>query len=141
MANTRLVGFDIGSKIHGIAALSGVKTGDTTEFERLRLNVRMTNAGVVVDKIDAMIGGMGELTGSGTVSPADQLDFNLILQGANAKGIGKVGVGLLTTLSGGTGGKSGVPIHVTGTPDEPYITADVGGIFGRTTKSIFGKKK
>jgi hypothetical protein len=52
-----------------------------------------------------------------------------------------VGVGLLTTLNGGSGGKSGVPIHVAGTPDEPYITADVGGIFGRTTKSLFGKKK
>jgi hypothetical protein len=75
------------------------------------------------------------------VSPADQLDFNLVLKDANAKGIGKVGVGLLSTLNGGSGGKSGVPIHVTGTLDEPYITADVGGIFGRTTKSLFGKKK
>lgn len=141
LANTRLVGFDVGSKIHGIAALSGMKTGDTTEFERLRVNVRMTNAGVVAERIDAVISGMGELTGSGTVSPADQLDFNLILQGATAKGIGKVGVGLLSTLNGGTGGKSGVPIRITGTPDDPNITADVGGVFGRTTKSIFGKKK
>ena len=139
-ANTRLVGFDVGSKIHGIAALSGIKTGDTTEFERLRLNVRMTNAGVVAERIDAVISGMGELTGSGTVSAADQLDFNLTLKGASAKGIGKVGVGLLSTLNGGTGGKSGVPIRITGTPDDPNITADVGGIFGRTTKSIFGKK-
>ena len=140
LTNTRLVGFDIGSKIHGIAALSGLKTGDTTEFERLRVNVRMTNAGVAAERIDAVISGMGELTGSGTVSPADQLDFNLILKGASAKGIGKVGVGLLSTLNGGTGGKSGVPIRITGTPDDPSITADVGGIFGRTTKSIFGKK-
>ncbi len=140
LTNTRLVGFDVGSKIHGIAALSGVKTGDTTEFERLRLNVRMTNAGVAAENIDAVINGMGELTGSGTVSPADQLDFNLILKGASAKGIGKVGVGLLSTLSGGTGGKSGVPVRITGTEDDPSITADVGGIFGRTTKSIFGKK-
>jgi AsmA protein len=140
LANTRLVGFDVGSKIHGIAALSGVKTGDTTEFERLRLNVRMTNAGVVAENIDAVINGMGELVGSGTVSPADQLDFNLILKGASAKGIGKVGAGLLSTLNGGTGGKSGVPIRIIGTPDDPSITADVGGIFGRTTKSIFGKK-
>ena len=116
LANTRLVGFDVGSKIHGIAALSGVKTGDTTEFERLRLNMRMTNAGVVAENIDAEIGGMGELTGSGTVSPADQLDFNLILKGASAKGIGKVGVGLLSSLNGSAGGKSGVPIRITGTP-------------------------
>jgi AsmA protein len=140
---TRLVGFDIGSKIHGIAALSGVKTGDTTEFEKLRVSVRITNAGVVANKIEAVIPAMGELTGSGTVSPADQLDFNLVVKVASATGIGKVGVGLLTKLNS-LGGASGVPLRVTGTPDEPYITADVGGLVQKKTKSIasiFGKKK
>jgi AsmA protein len=144
---THLVGFDIGSKIHGIAALSGVKTGDTTDFEKLHVNVHITNAGVVVDKIEAVIEGMGELSGSGTISPEDQLDFNLTVKDAPAKGIGKVGVGLLSKLngSGGSSGNgSGVPMHVTGTSDDPNITADVGGIVGKTTKSIgsiFGKKK
>jgi AsmA protein len=140
---TRLVGFDLGSKLHGIAALSGMKTGDTTEFEKLRVNVQITNAGVVLRKIEAVIPAMGDLTGSGTVSPADQLDFNLVMTGTSATGIGKVGVGLLTKLNG-SGGSSGVPLRVTGTPDEPYITADVGGIVGKKTKSIasfFGKKK
>jgi AsmA protein len=140
LANTRLVGFDVGSKIHGIAALSGIKTGDTTEFERLRLNVRMTNAGVVAENIDAVVNGMGEVTGSGTVSPENQLDFNLIVKGASAKGIGKVGVGLLSTLTGSTSGRSGVPIRITGTPDDPSITADVGGIFGLKSKPTSGKK-
>jgi AsmA protein len=145
--NTRLVGFDIGSKIHGIAALSGLKTGDTTDFEKLRVNVRIANAGVVVDKIEAVIPAMGEFTGSGRVSPADQLDFDLIVKVASAKGIGKIGVGLLTKLngSGGTSGNaSGVPMRVTGTRDDPYITADVGGIAQKKIKaitSIFGNKK
>lgn len=145
--NTRLVGFDIGSKIHGIAALSGVKTGDTTEFEKLRVDVHITNAGVVADNIDSVVPGMGEVTGSGTVSPADQLDFNLNVKGASASGLGKVGVGLLSKLNGSGGssnGNAGVPLHVSGTPDEPFITADVGKIVGKTTKSItsfFGGKK
>jgi AsmA protein len=145
--NTRLVGFDVGSKIHGIAALSGVKTGDTTNFEKLRMNVHITNAGVVADNIDAVIEGMGELSGSGTVSPADELNFNLTVKNAPSKGIGKVGVGLLTTLNGSggnSGNGSGVPMHITGTSEEPYITADVGGVVGKKTKSItsiFGKKK
>jgi AsmA protein len=141
--NTRLVGFDIGSKIHGIAALSGVKTGNTTEFEKLRVDVHITDAGVVADKIDAVIPAMGDVTGGGTVSPADQLDFNLLVKGASASGIAKVGVGMLTILNG-PGGSSGVPLRVTGTTDEPYITADVGGIVGKKTKSItsfFGGKK
>jgi AsmA protein len=145
--NTRLVGFDIGSKIHGIAALSGLKTGDTTNIEKLRVNVRITNEIVVVDKIDAVIPAVGELTGSGTVSSADQLDFNLVAKIHSAQGIGKAGAGLLTKLNGsGDGSKNtaGVPLLVVGTPEDPKITADVGGIFQRKKKSIaafFDKKK
>ncbi|MFZ3333443.1 MAG: AsmA family protein [Candidatus Acidiferrales bacterium] len=144
--NTRLVGFDIGTKIHGIAALSGVKTGDSMKFQKLRVYVRVTNAGVVADRIEAVIPAMGELTGNGTVSADNQLDFNLIVKVASANGVGKLGVGLLSKLrgSGDSGKGSGVPMRVTGTPDEPYITADVGGIVTNRAKSIasiFGKKK
>jgi hypothetical protein len=86
---------------------------------------------------------MGELTGSGTVSPDNQLDFNLRAKVASANGVRKVGVGFLTILNGGSSG-SGVPVRVTGTPDEPYITADVGGVVQKKAKSIasiFGGKK
>jgi AsmA protein len=145
--NTRLVGFDIGSKIHGIAALSGLKTGDTTNIEKLRVDVHITNASVVVDKIDAVIPAVGELTGSGTVSSADQLDFNLVAKIDSAQGIRRVGAGLLTKLnSSGETSKNtaGVPLRVIGTPGDPNITADVGGIFQKKKKSIaafFDKKK
>jgi hypothetical protein len=106
--------------------------------------VRITNGGVVASKIDAVIPAMGELTGSGTVSPDNQLDFNLLAKVASANGVGKVGVGFLTILNGGSSGKSGVPMRITGTPDEPYITADVGGVVQKKAKSIasiFGGKK
>jgi AsmA protein len=142
--NTKLVGFDVGSKIKGIAALSGVKTGDTTEFQKLRANVKLNDAGVRIDDIDAVIPAMGELNGAGTVSPANQLDFNLTVQITNAGGVGKIGVGLLSALNGGgQDGKKGVPLKVVGTPDDPVITADVGGIVGKKTKSItnFFRKK
>ena len=146
--NTRLVGFDIGSKIHGIAALSGLKTGDTTNIEKLRVNVHITNRSVVADKIDAVIPAVGELTGSGTVSSTDQLDFNLVARIESAEGIGKVGAELLTKLNGpGETSKkktTGVPLRIIGTPEDPNITADVGGIFQKKKKSIaafFEKKK
>jgi AsmA protein len=142
--NTRLVGFDVSSKIHGIATLSGVKTGDTTEIERLRANVRVTNGGIVADGIYAVIPALGELNGKGTISSANQLDFDLVAKVDSASGVGKVGVSLLSALNGGSGKKSGVPLHITGTPDDPYITADVGGVLKKTTRpitSIFRKKK
>ncbi len=138
--NVRLVGFDVSTAIHGIAALGGVKTGDTTNFQKLRATVHITDAGVVADNVEATIEGMGELTGSGTVSPADQLDFNLTVKNAPSKGIAaKVGVGFLTKLNGSggnSGNGSGVPIHVGGTSEEPYITASFGGVVGKKTKSI-----
>jgi AsmA protein len=127
--NTRLVGFDVGSKIHGIASLGGVQTGDTTEFKKLRLNVRVTNSGTAVNRIDAVIVAMGEVKGSGTVSPHDQLNFKLVVIGVKAKGVGKVGVGLLTMFNG-QGHTSTIPMRVTGTSEDPSITADVGSLFG-----------
>jgi len=142
---TRLVGFDLGSKVHGVAALGGMKTGDTTVIEKLRATVRITNSEVAVQKIEAVIPALGEVIGSGMVGAADELDFDLLAKVA-AKGIGKVGGGLLTRLngSGGASGKvSGVPLRVTGTPEEPNITADVAGIFQKKAKSlaaIFGRK-
>jgi AsmA protein len=142
--NTRLVGFDVSSKIHGIATLSGVKTGDTTEIEKLRANVRVTNGGIAANGIYAVIPAMGELNGSGTISAANQLDFNLVAKVSSASGFGRVGVGLFSALNGGSGKKSGVPLRITGTPDDPNITADIGGVFEKTTRpitSFFGKKK
>ena len=148
--NTRLVGFDLGSRIRGIAALSGIKTGDTTSIEKLQMNLRITKTGTQVDKIYARIPAMGEITGSGTVSVTSDLDFALTARVTAAQGIGKIGVGLLTKLNGSAGsGESGVrvkgvPMLVTGTANEPIITADVHGLFDRSRKAIlesFGTKK
>ena len=130
--NTRLVGFDVGSKIHGIAALSGVETGNTTEFKKLSMNIRVTNSGVAVGKIDAVIVAMGEVKGDGTVTPDDQLNFTLVVIGVKAKGIGKVGVAVLEKINGRSGA---VPMHVTGTSEDPYITADVGSIVHKSKKN------
>jgi AsmA protein len=125
--NTCLVGFDVGSKIHGIAALSGVETGETTQFKKLSMNVRVTNSGTAASKIDAEILAMGEASGGGAISPDDQLDFKLVVIGVKAKGVGKVGIGILSVLSGSSGATA-VPMLVTGTSEEPSITADVGGL-------------
>jgi AsmA protein len=146
--STELVGFDIASKIHGIAALSGLKTGDTTAIEKLRFDLKITNAEIQVENIQAVLPAMGELNGSGTVSPANELDFKVTLNATTAQGIGKAGVSLLTKMndSAGAGKKvaKGVPLLVGGTPSEPVITADVGGLLHRDKEAFlahFGKKK
>jgi AsmA protein len=147
---TREIGFNLGSRIRGVAALSRIKTGDSASIEDLQANLRITNEGTQVDEIYARIPAMGVITGSGTVSPTSHLDFALSVRVTGAQGIGKIGANLLTKLddsagSGESGGRSnGVPMVVTGTADEPIITADLHGIIDRRKKAFldrFGKKQ
>jgi AsmA protein len=145
--NTRLVGFDLGSKVAGIASLGGVKTGSTTTIQTMQCNLQINHAGIQVTNIDSSILGMGRSTGSGAISPAGILSFRLVAHVANAHGVGKVGVGLMTKMN--QFGKSdsekqaanGVPMLVTGTPKDPVITADVNGLVHRNANTLAGKMK
>ena len=150
LSNTREIGFDVGSRIRGIAALSGIKTGDTTTIANLQANLLITSQGTQVSEIYARIPAVGVITGSGAVSPTSELDFALSVRATAAQGIGKIGAGLLSKLadsaaSGESGDRiKGVPMLVAGTASEPIITADVQGIFDRKKKALldrFGKKK
>jgi hypothetical protein len=140
---TREIGFDLGSRIRGIAALSRIKTGDTTNIENLQANLRITKDGTQVDEVYARIPALGVITGSGTVSPKSDLDFALSVQVIAAQGIGKIGADVLTRLdsaaSRSSGGHRGVPMLVTGTANEPIITADVHGIFDRKKRAFLGR--
>ena len=146
---TREIGFDLGSRMRGVAALSRINSGDTTSIENLQANLRITKDGTQVDEVYARIPAIGVITGSGTVSPTSNLDFALSVKVTAAQGIGKLGAGLLTRLddsagSRSSGGHRGVPMLVTGTANEPIITADVHGIFDRKKKAFldrFGKEK
>jgi AsmA protein len=146
---TREVGFDLGSRMRGVAALSRINSGDTTSIENLQANLRITKDGTEVDEVYVRIPAIGVITGSGTVSPTSDLDFALSVKVTAAQGIGKIGAGVLTRLddsagSRSSGGHRGVPMLVTGTANEPIITADVHGIFDRKKKAFldrFGKKK
>ena len=145
--NTRLVGFNLGSKIAGIAAMGGVKTGDTTVVDALRLNFRLSNAGIEVNDIYSSMPALGEASGSGTVSPSGALSFRMTAKVTTAQGLGKAGVGILTKLNGTAGGAAksaaatGVPVIVTGTASNPVITADVSGVMKANANALLGKSK
>ncbi len=131
--NTQLVGFNLGSKIVGIAALGGIKTGDTTAIEISRADMRITKSGSESTNIYSVLPALGESTGSGTVSPSGALNFHLISKVTSAKGLNKVGVNILTKLNGTSAAAKpstafGIPINITGTAENPVITADVNGL-------------
>ena len=160
--NTQLVGYNLGSKIVGLAALGGIKTRDTLDIEISSADVRITKSGSETTNIYSVIPALGESTGSGTVSPSGELNFHLISNVTSAKGLNKVGVNLLTKLNSSSAADkpstaTGIPINITGTAENPIITADISGlvkgnvaalrskgadILNKTGLSnLFGKKK
>jgi AsmA protein len=131
--NTQLVGYNLGSKIVGIAAMGGIKTGDTTAIEISRADMRITKSGSESTNIYSVLPALGESTGSGTVSPSGELNFHLISKVTSAKGLNKVGVNILTKLNSTSAAAKpstafGIPIDITGTAENPVITADVNGL-------------
>jgi len=131
--NTELVGYNLGSKIVGIAALGGIKTGDNTAIDISRADMRISKAGSESTNIYSVLPALGESTGSGTVSPSGALNFHLISKVTSAKGLNKIGVNLLTKLNSSSAAAkpstaTGIPIDITGTAEKPVITADVSGL-------------
>jgi len=142
--NTQLVGYNLGSKIVGIAALGGIKTGDTTVIEISRADMRITKSGSESTNIYSVLPALGESTGSGTVSPSGALNFHLISKVTSAKGLNKVGVNLLTKLNSTSASAkpstaNGIPINITGTAQNPVITADVNGLMKGNAAAIRSK--
>ncbi len=68
MDNTRLAGFNLGSKPGDIGALAGVKSGDATEIRQVRFNLTYSNAGIRTDNLYALVPALGQATGAGSIA-------------------------------------------------------------------------
>jgi AsmA protein len=142
--NTELVGYNLGSKIVGIAALGGIKTGDNTAIDISRADMRITKSGSESTNIYSVLPALGESTGSGTVSPSGELNFHLISKVTNAKGLNKFGIDILTKLNSTSAADkpstaAGIPINITGTAENPIITADVSGLMKGNAAALRSK--
>jgi AsmA protein len=125
LSNSKLAGFDLGSKLSAISALSGKQTGgkDTT-IQNLSSTVHVAPEGTQANDINLNIPALGVVTGAGTVSPAGTLNFKMHadLSGGAAGG--------MVQMAGLGGQKGGVPFAIQGTTSDPKFVPDVAGIAG-----------
>jgi len=142
--NGQLAGFDLGSKLSSVASLAGIKSTKDMDIEKLTSNVRVAPEGIKADNFDAVIQGIGTLTGAGTLDSKNNLDFKMVatLSGTAstaATPVSSVG-GLLSKATGGGGCKSGlaVPFQIQGTTADPKFIPDVGGAAANMFKSQLG---
>ena len=139
LANSKLAGFDLGSKLGALSAFTGktVSNADTS-IQNFSLNARVAPEGTKADNINLAIPALGEITGAGTVSPAGALAFKMLanLQGGVAGG--------LTQVAGLGGAKGGVPFSIAGTTSKPEFVPDMkavaGGIAGSALQGALGGK-
>ena len=145
--NGKLSGFDLGSKMAPISALTGLKTGKDLDIEKMTTNVHMAPTGLRADNFDAVIPNLGSLTGGGTLDSKNNLDFKMAatLTGGAIGAMGSTGAGV-GSLVGALGGSKGssckngttIPFMIQGTTADPKFVPDVGGVAAGMLKSQLG---
>jgi AsmA protein len=143
----KIANFDLGSKMSTISMLTGVKTGQDLDIEKLTTNLRMAPDGLQAENFLAVVPALGNLVGAGTVNSKNDLDFKMAATlantatfsssgGAPVSGIG----GVLGAIGGGKGNCKGttIPFLIHGTTADPKFVPDVGGIAASLVKSQLG---
>jgi AsmA protein len=145
--NTNLAGFDLGSKLSTVAALTGAKTGSVTAIRSLSTNLRVANGDVRTDNLVVDVPALGTATGAGTVSAAGALNYQVVLKltglvgggSSSAKGAGGIAGQLMAMIPSGAaansiGGiassalKNGIPVAIGGTTSNPTFTPNLSGL-------------
>jgi AsmA protein len=143
----KLAGFDLGSKLSSISALTGVKTGQDLNIEKMTSNLRMAPDGLQANNFNAVITSLGTLVGGGTINSKNALDFKMAATLSDALGavgspVGSAGALLGQLTGGGGGGKckssTTIPFQITGTTADPKFVPDVGGLAAGMLKSQLG---
>jgi len=72
LAQTKLAGFNLASKMSAISALTGSQTGSDTSIQNLSTDARVAPEGVRTQNINLAIPALGTVTGDGTSAPAER---------------------------------------------------------------------
>ncbi len=148
LENTQLSGFDLGSKLSTLTALTGgSRTGSATAVRSLKMNLRVDGGNIRTDNVALVMPALGSATGNGTVSAAGALNYQMVLKltalsghsSAPASSAGGIAGQLMGMIPGGgasqglgglAGGalKNGIPIAIGGTTANPTFTPDMKGL-------------
>jgi AsmA protein len=119
LENSAVAGFNLGSKLSSISALSGKSTGGSdTTIQNFSSDVHVAPEGTRADNINLTVPSYGVLTGAGTVSPTNALDFKMSASLAGA----------------------GIPFFIQGTTSDPKFVPDMKGMASGILKGALGGK-
>lgn len=146
LANTQLQGFDLGSKMSAISALSGAKTGSNTTIQNFSTDAHVSPEGITTQNVNLNIPSLGVVTGSGTISPQNALNYHMQAKPSGA-------MGGITTIASLGNKNATIPFFIQGTTSDPKFMPDVKGMLNSQFKGqnpsnivqglsgLLGKKK
>ena len=121
----RLTGFDLPRRMASIEKLAGIKGGPDLDIQTLSADVRSTPDGLTVQNIKLMLPALGALTGGGTISPANALDFKMSATVETS--------GLMAAVR-----NTPIPFTVGGTCADPVFKPDVKAVVREELKGAEG---
>jgi AsmA protein len=125
--NTKLTGFDLGSKLSTMEKLAGIKTSPDTVIQTLHAKIHSAPEGQTVQDLKLVLPAIGEVDGAGTVSVNHALDFKMRAT-VHTSGT------LLAAL--GPKGDTTVPFAIQGTSENPTFKPDMKAIATEEVKRI-----
>ncbi|MFZ0640400.1 MAG: AsmA family protein [Candidatus Acidiferrales bacterium] len=122
LSGVTLAGFSLASKLSAALGQSASQTGNDTLIKVAEGTLRYGPQGIRADSLNVEIASIGSVTGAGTMSASNALDFRLVAKLEGASPIAK-----LTQLSLFNKG-GGIPFRVEGSASNPQVTADIPGL-------------
>lgn len=121
--NTRVTGFNLPQKMASIEKFAGIKATPDTDIQTLSANVRSAPEGTSAQNIKLVVPAIGDLSGGGSISPANTLDFKM---SANVHSSG-----LLAVI-----GNRPIPFTVEGSCSNPVFKPDMKAVVREEVKGI-----
>lgn len=132
LADGKLTGFDLGSKLGALSSFAGVPKGSDTVIQTLSSDVRVAPEGIRTDNVNLVVPSIGSITGSGTISPKQELDYKMVAKLSNtASPLG--GIAKIASAGSSSGG---IPLKIQGTTSNPSFVPDLSGMTSGITKGI-----
>ncbi|HKE28914.1 MAG TPA: AsmA family protein [Bryobacteraceae bacterium] len=121
--NSKLAGFDLPKRMATVEKLAGIKGGPDAEIQTFSADVRVAPEGASAQAIKLIMPAIGDLSGGGTVSAANDLDFRM---SATVHASGLLAVA----------GNTAIPFTVQGTCSDPVFRPDLKSVVKEELKGV-----
>ena len=138
LSNAKLANFNLGSKLGPIAHLTGLPSASDTTIQTFSSNLRVAPEGIRADNLDLIVAGIGTLTGNGTISPSNALDFKMAAKFGGGSSSGGQVASAESLLGGGQQG-GGIPFLIQGTTSDPKFVPNLKGMVKSLVPSKAGQ--